>query len=549
MSAITAGAPPGARDQQREDTMINSQRETKAYLVGGGIGSLAAAAFLIRDAEFPGENIHILEELPVAGGSMDGTSRADHGYVTRGGRMLEEEAYTCLWNLLETIPTLDDDAVTVRQEILDFNEKWPTEAKARLVDRDHRIVDASQLGFNTHDRVELARLLALPESVIGARRIDDFFSEHFFATNFWAMWRTTFAFQNWHSAIELKRYFLRFMQEFPRIHTLAGVRRTRLNQYDSIVRPLYRWLTERGVHIEHGVTVTDVDFTEEAGVRRARRIHTERAGESSTIELGASDLAFLTLGSMTADSGYGGDDTVPELVRDKRDGGWSLWETISRKAPDFGRPAVFNGNIGEAAWESFTLTMRSPLLLKRIEEFTGNAPGTGALMTFKDSNWLLSIVVPHQPHFDGQPEDVFTLWGYSLFIDTVGNHVAKRMSEATGQEVLTELLGHLGFDDIAEPVRATTTVTTVMMPYITSQFERRSAHDRPLVIPDGAANFAFLGQYVEIPDDVVFTVEYSVRGAMHAVYGLLGLDQPIPPVYHALADPKTAFQALKTAFA
>ncbi|MBP0450557.1 oleate hydratase [Kitasatospora sp. RG8] len=529
--------------------MIDSGRQTKAYLVGGGIAALAAAAFLIRDGDVPGENIHILEQLSLAGGSLDGGGSPDQAYVTRGGRMLEDEAYTCLWNLLETIPTLDDPNVSVRQEIIEFNRTWPTDAKARLIDRDHRIVCAARLGLNAHDRIELTRLLVLPESVIGARRIDEFFSERFFTTNFWAMWRTTFAFQNWHSAIELKRYLLRFLQEFPRIHTLAGVRRTRLNQYDSIVRPLTAWLHEHGVRFEHGVTVTDVDFTEHDGIRRAKRLHLDREGRHEEIELADLDLAFITLGSMTADASYGDDHTVPELVRDKRDGSWTLWETLSRKAPDFGRPAVFNGSIPEAAWESFTLTMRSPALLKRIEEFSGNAPGTGALMTFKDSPWLMSIVVPRPPHFDGQPDDVFTLWGYGLFTDTTGEHTGKVMAECTGQEILTELLGQLGFEDIADDVRATTTVTTVMMPYITSQFAPRTVHDRPRVIPHGARNFAFLGQYVEIPDDVVFTVEYSVRGAMHAVYQLLGLKLPIPPVHHALADPATALQALRTAFA
>lgn len=528
--------------------MENAHRTSKAYLVGAGIGSLAAAAFLIRDAGLPAENITILEELPLSGGSLDGRGDPERGYVTRGGRMLEEEAYTCLWDLLESVPTLSDKNLSVRQEILDFNHRWPTHAQARLIDANHEIVDAARLGFDQRDRIELARLLALPESVIGARRIDEFFSEHFFATNFWAMWRTTFAFQNWHSAIELKRYFLRFLQEFPRIHTLAGVRRTRYNQYDSIVRPLLAWLGEQGVRVEHGVRVVDADFTQDAYGRRCERLHLERGGVPETIEPRRTDLVFLTLGSMTADAGYGGDDTVPELVRDKRDGGWALWEAISRKAPDFGRPGVFNGNVGEAKWESFTLTMRSPVLLKRIEEFSGNAPGTGALMTFKDSNWLLSIVVPHQPHFDGQPGDVFTLWGYSLFTDTVGDHVPKRMSECTGREILDELLGHLGFEDIADEVRATTTVRTVMMPYITSQFLRRSTHDRPDVVPVGSTNFAFLGQFVEIPEDVVFTVEYSVRGAMHAVYTLLGVDRPIPSVYHALSDPRVAFRALETAF-
>jgi oleate hydratase len=194
--------------------------------------------------------------------------------------------------------------------------------------------------------------------------------------------------------------------------------------------------------------------------------------------------------------------------------------------------------------------MRSPLLLHRIEELSGNLPGTGALMTFKDSNWLMSIVVPHAPHFDGQPEDVYTLWGYGLFVDREGDFTGKTMAEATGREILTELLGHLGLSDIEEQVATTTTVIPVMMPYITSQFAPRTLHDRPLVVPQGSANFAFLGQFTEIPEDVVFTVEYSVRGAMHAVYGLLGLDDhEIPGIYHALADPKTALTVLKAALA
>ncbi|MFF4505157.1 oleate hydratase [Streptomyces sp. NPDC001401] len=526
--------------------MADAPRPSHAYLVGGGIASLAAAAFLVRDGDFPGEHIHILEELPVAGGSMDGSGEST-GYVTRGGRMLEEEAYTCLWNLLETIPTLADATVSVRQEITEFNAKWPTDAKARLIGSGTTVLDAADYGLDTRDRLELTRLLVLPEAVIGARRIEDFFSPHFFATNFWAMWRTTFAFQNWHSAIELKRYLLRFMQEFPRMHTLAGVRRTRLNQYDSIIRPLRTWLEAQGVRFEYGVRVTDADFaSDERGARRVRRLHVERDGQPDTYELTDGDYAFITLGSMTADAAYGSDDAAAELIRDKRDGGWRLWETLAVKADDFGRPTAFNGSVDEAKWESFTLTMRSPLLLHRIEELSGNLPGTGALMTFKESGWLMSIVVPHAPHFDGQPEDVYTLWGYGLFVDRDGDFVGKPMAQATGREILTELLGQLGLSEIEEQIAATTTVIPVMMPYITSQFAPRTVHDRPLVIPRGAANFAFLGQFTEIPEDVVFTVEYSVRGAMHAVYGLLGLDDhEIPGIYHALADPRTALDVLK----
>ena len=60
--------------------------------------------------------------------------------------------------------------------------------------------------------------------------------------------------------------------------------------------------------------------------------------------------------------------------------------------------------------------------------------------------------------------------------------------------------------------------------------------DRPLVIPENAVNFAFLGQFVELlEDDVVFTVEYSVRCAMIAIYQLLGVEREIPEIYNGFA--------------
>ncbi|MEI9916021.1 MAG: oleate hydratase [Methylovirgula sp.] len=525
-------------------------KTSQVWLVGGGIASLATAVFLIRDAGVAGGNIHILEELDIAGGALDGArSPAQKGYVTRGGRMLEDEAYQTLWNLLESIPSLEDPKVSVRQEIRDFNTKIKSYSKARLIGGDHRIVDATIYGFNTRDRLELLRILATPEHVLGARRIDDFFSEHFFETNFWQMWRTMFAFQNWHSAIELKRYFLRFIQEFSRIHTLSGVRRTKYNQYDSIVRPIEKWLLERGVDVRFGVRVTDVDFDQaDPSQRLLTRLHVRDKSGDSTIELAPDDVAMLTLGSITADATYAGNDTVPDLIRDRRDGAWALWETVAKKANDFGRPNTFDGNIDENKWESFTLTMHGDLLLKRLVAYSGNEPGTGGLMTFVDSGWLMSIVVPHQPHFPNMPADTYTLWGYGLFIDDVGDYVKKPMAKSTGKEILTELIGQLGFDDIRDAALAATDVTSVIMPYASALFSRRIPADRPLVIPKGSANFAFLGQFVELPEDTVFTVEYSVHCAMHAVYHLYGIDKKIPPIYNGLTDPKVGLKALKAAF-
>ncbi len=103
--------------------MIDAKK-AHIWLVGGGIASMAAAAFLIRDAGVPGEQIHIFEELGLVGGALDGAkSPVQSGYVTRGGRMLEEEAYQCLWDLLDSIPSLENPAVSAYGEILAFNRQ------------------------------------------------------------------------------------------------------------------------------------------------------------------------------------------------------------------------------------------------------------------------------------------------------------------------------------------------------------------------------------------------------------------------------------------
>lgn len=83
---------------------MNTQR--KAYLVGGGIGSLAAAAFMIRDGGMLGENITIYESLPLLGGSLDAAGNAELGYSMRGGRMLTTDNYECTWSLFKSIPSV-----------------------------------------------------------------------------------------------------------------------------------------------------------------------------------------------------------------------------------------------------------------------------------------------------------------------------------------------------------------------------------------------------------------------------------------------------------
>ncbi len=527
---------------QADDRPV-TRSKTKAYLVGGGIASLASAAYLIRDGGVPGENIRIFEESKKIGGSLDGAGAPDQGYVIRGGRMFTYEAYTCTFDLLSFIPSLTDPDKTVKDEIYAFNEKHVSHSRARLV-RGGEKVDVSQMGFSVQDRLDLVKIMAVSEDWLGAKRIEDVFEPSFFKTNFWYMWVTTFAFQPWHSAVELKRYLHRFLQEFPRIATLGGVRRTPYNQYDSIVLPVTHWLKAQGAQIETDAQVIDLDFVYGPAGRAVERLRYIRDGAEHEVAVEADDLVFVTNGSMTAASSLGSMSTVPQLRGKDADGSWLLWERLAQKHQDFGRPSAFDGNVDESKWLSFTVTLRDPIFFDLMEKFTGNAAGTGGLVTFVDSNWLMSVVLAAQPHFIGQPDDINVFWGYGLFVDQIGNFVKKKMSQCTGEELLIELLGHLRFEHQTLILQSANCIPC-MMPFITSQFMPRVKGDRPQVRPKGTTNLAFIGQYCEIPDDVVFTVEYSVRSAQTAVYSMLAVDKKVSPLYKAQYDPPVLFSALK----
>ena len=177
---------------------------SKAYLVGGGIGSLAAAAFMIRDGKLPGGNISILEASPVLGGSLDGSGGPAGGYSMRGGRMVTTDNYECTWDLYKTIPSLNHASQTVFDETVEFNEKHQANSMARLVDRRRGKVPVASMGFSIEDRVELLKLSRADEKTLAASRITDWLSPALFETEFWYMWSTTFAFQPWHSAVARK---------------------------------------------------------------------------------------------------------------------------------------------------------------------------------------------------------------------------------------------------------------------------------------------------------------------------------------------------------
>jgi oleate hydratase len=527
--------------QGKHGSPAQSREHITAYLIGGGIAALAAAVYLIRDGHLTGQQIHILTED--LGGSLDASGSAKQGYLMRGTRMFGA-AYVLTYDLLAQIPCLHNPDKSVLEDTFEFWAANPWNDKARLVSHGE-IVDLSSWSFSNEDRLDLMRLMLFPEDAVGTRQIDECFGSHFFETNFWMMWCSMFGFETWHSAVELRRYLLRFLRLFPDLETMKIIQTTRHNGYDSIIRPIVSWLEERGVRLEVGTQVTDLDFEPGDEGRAVRRLQCLRSGTRETIDIGERDLVIATLGSMTSGSSIGSMTSAPVLETGKSHAPWAFWQRLAEKDPAFGRPATFCGHVDRTKWVTFTVTDASDAFVRRMERFSGSEVGRGGLTTLTSSSWLLTVHLYHPPAYPTQRDDVFVWWGYGLFPDRTGDYVEKKMSECSGKEILEEVYSHLGFQADMPTFLETANCIPCLLPYTTSQFMPRAPGDRPEVIPAGTVNLALIGQYVEIPDDVVYTIEYSIRSARLAVTALLGLTEELPETYKGLEHPSALVTALK----
>ena len=513
-----------------------------AYLVGSGLASLSAALFLVRDAQMPGERIHILEELELPGGSLDGILDNTRGYIMRGGREMENH-FECLWDLFRSVPSLEVKDASVLDEFYWLNKEDPNFSKMRAtMNRGKSAHTDGKFTLTDKAAEEIARLFLTSEEELNDKRISDVFSEEFFQSNFWLYWRTMFAFEEWHSAMEMRRYIARFIHHIGGLPDLSALKFTRYNQYESLVMPLVKHLESKGVRFEYGVQVKNVIVSKAGGKKTATKIVYEKGGREGEINLTENDLVFVTNGSITENSTYGDQNTVPVLDA-SLGGSWSLWTNIAVQDPAFGKPEKFCGNIKESNFVSATLTTldgRIPPYIERIcqrDPFAGKVV-TGGIVSVKDSSWLMSWTLNRQPQFKQQPGTELVVWIYGPFSNRPGDYVKKPMKDCTGIEIAEEWLYHIGVPLAEIHDMAVNSANTVpcMMPYVMSYFMPRALGDRPAVVPEGSVNLAFIGNFAETPRDTVFTTEYSVRTAMEAVYTLLGVDRGVPEVFASCYD-------------
>ena len=533
------------------DRLVNSRKpagidDKRAYIVGTGIAGLSAAGFLIKDAKMDPSRIVFLEKDAVPGGALDGRLLSDLGYVARGGRETGHH-FEVLWDLLSVIPSREDPRVSILDHLYYTNLDDPNFSLCRITKNRGERYDNGKFNLSNDVIREILHLVMTPDERLEEVTVEEVFSDEFLESDFWTFYRTMFAFENWHSVLELKLYINRFIHHVGGLPDLSALQFTRHDQYESIVLPMMDWLKAVGVHTEYNCEVLDVEFALSDTKKTATRIVAVDAasGADRSIPLSENDLVFITTGSLVESSAYGSNDAVPDLAIDE-EGSFRLWKRIAKKSPEFGRPEVFTSDISKSNWESATVTVKSAAIAKYIEAITKRSPYTGkvvtgGIVTALDSSWLMSWTINRQGQYAGQPKDEIAVWVYGLFTDKDGDYVKKPMKACTGEEIAKEWLYHIGVpeDEIEDLAKDTSTIP-VFMPYITAQFMPRSFGDRPYVVPKDAVNFAFLGQFVETLDDpgrdTVFTTEYSARCAMEAVYVLTGVEKCVPEVFASRYD-------------
>ncbi|MDO4356787.1 MAG: oleate hydratase [Clostridia bacterium] len=515
-----------------------------AYIVGTGLAALTAACYLVRDGQMKGERVHIFEKDPIPGGACDGYEYANLGYVMRGGREMDNH-FEVMWDLFRSIPSIETEGVSVLDEYYWLNKKDPNYSLMRATE--NRGQDAhtdGKFGLSDKGAMEIMHLFFTPDEQLYDKRITDFFDDEVLNSNFWLYWRTMFAFENWHSALEMKLYIRRFIHHIGGLPDFKALRFTKYNQYESMILPMIRYLESYGVQFHYNTKVINVEFDIQPDRKQATHIQVQSDGKMQLIDLSENDLVFITNGGCVENSSLGAQNRPAEFRPEIRPGGgWDMWRRIAAQDPAFGNPDKFCCDPEQSNWMSATVTTlddRIPPYVQKIcqrDPFSGKVV-TGGIVTVKDSNWLMSWTFNRQPQFRTQPKGQLVGWIYGLFSDRPGNYVKKTMRECTGKEICMEWLYHMGVpeDQIEDMAEQSANTVPCMMPYITAFFMPRAAGDRPKVVPDGAVNFAFLGQFAETERDTIFTTEYSMRTGMEAVYTLLNVDRGVPEVWGSTFD-------------
>ena len=527
-----------------------------AYIIGTGLAGLTAAFYLVRDGQMPGNHIHLLEKLELAGGSCDGYKDVHKGFYMRGGREMDNH-FEIMWDVFRDVPAIETPNVSVLDEYYWLNKHDPNYSLCRATVNKGEDAHTDKLfKLDKDSAMALSQLFITPEADLEEKKISDVLPKSFWETNFWLYWQTMFAFQKWSSALEMKRYLCRYVHHIDGLPDFSALRFTKYNQYESMILPLIEYLKKHDVDVQFGMDVKNVIIEDVDGKKTAKELIYVKDNKEQSIPLTADDLVFITNGCCTDTSCYGDQTHAPDLshIVNGQGESWDLWKNIAKQAKhdEYGHPDVFCSDTEATNWMSATVETSNEDIIQHIMNICKRDPRagkvtTGGIVTVKDSvnNWFLSWTINRQPQFRSQNKDTVLVWLYALHTDTEGNYIKKAMRDCTGEEICQEWLYHTGMDEskIKDYSENACNTTTCFMPYINAFFQPRKNVDRPKVVPEGAVNFAFIGQFAETPRDTIFTTEYSMRTGMESVYTLLNVDRGVPEVWGSQYDIRELLRA------
>ena len=465
--------------------------------------------------------------------------------------------FEVMWDMFRDVPSIENPEVSVLDEYYWLNKHDPNYSLCRAtVNRGEDAHTDRKFELDRDSAMALSKLFITPEKDLEGKKISEVMPDSFWDTNFWLYWQTMFAFQRWSSALEMKRYICRYVHHIDGLPDFSALRFTKYNQYESMIQPLVKYLKTHGVVIDFGMDVKNVVIETEGDKKIAKQIVYVKDGKEQTIDFIEDDLVFITNGCCTDTSCYGDQTHAPDLTKIRNGGGesWDLWKNIAKQAQhgEFGNPEAFCSDYEATNWMSATVETSNEEIISRIMDICKRDPRagkvtTGGIVTVKDSrdNWYLSWTINRQPQFKAQNKNTVLVWLYALSTDKEGNFVKKAMRDCTGEEVCREWLYHIGVpeSEIGDLAKNACNTTTCFMPYINAFFQPRKNEDRPKVVPDGAVNFAFIGQFTETPRDTIFTTEYSIRTGMESVYTLLNVDRGVPEVWGSKYDVRELLRA------
>lgn len=482
-AVLAAGAAYSMKQKNNKkhpNVNFSSGGGRSVYLSDTSLASLAVAAYLIRDYNFDGENIHIFQkEEQIGGGCSLGVAS---GALLNDDFWLNEKYCPNFWELFRSIPSCNQNDGSVKGDIIHQN---------RSAGQSLRILRSCALEskmLGKKERHLLERLVLTPEVKLEKISISDWFGEHtsFFLSDFWMELRSLFGLKENVSVSYLRETLLWRNEELKQLPMMKEWIALPSHPAQSLIEPLYRYLKGYGVHFHKNTEIEDVLFSDTYNLR-ARTLIINNGKCRQEINLKSDDLCICTLGPQEKDVSFGSMNKSFEAVIKKE----GLWNHLASHRSELNVPGqLLEPKDGAQGTFVFTFKRKSALdvLFSRLED-----ADCESVVCLADSNWGVTWNI--SSHSFVSRQDDLTMWGTILYPYEQGDYIRKTFDTCNGKEVLTELLSHILNKEETEKILNDCVEGTIcLLPY--AYAAKLAENESVLTSPKlNDSNFAVLSPY------------------------------------------------------